>query len=267
MTEVAYSTTIIFENAAASTTTIYPNTAASTTTIVPSAAASTTVTDLIATTADSSDCSLFFDYVDIYYYPTAAPNTACLSGLPSASAGDLPSGFTKLYGIRIKLHMHPADSFHSQSPSVYLVIPTISAGNSNSQVGIIHTSVTMSFDEGQLSTIELPSRATNVFDLGDLPCPPASVASADWWLYNPSYNPDRPYRPLLSAPPGIFNIDPAWGNCVTAVNQGIDPPTALPTVTGLSGPDVRHGPPRMHRREPVHAHRVLQGPVETGSPS
>ena len=125
----------------------------------------------------------------------------------------------------------------------------------------------MSFAPGELSTIEGSGKATKAFDFEDLPCPPSAVAEADSFFYNPSVDPGEVYDPLLAPPPGIFNIDPAWANCVTAINQGFDPPIALQTAAGLTGPGNHFGPPRRRRRALAHdgnimaAHRALEAPL------
>ena len=142
-----------------------------------------------------------------------------------------------------------------------MVIPAISAGNTCSQRGGVYTDLTLSLPPNGLSTIERPSGSTLAFDFQDLPCPPPPVATADWWLYNPSYNPGRAYQPLLSAPPEIWGLDPAWSDCVTATNNFLDPPTAMQTGNGFSNGGSR-GPPRRHKRA-AHAHAVPQGPVQT----
>ena len=150
-----------------------------------------------------------------------------------------------------------------------MVIPTISAGNTCSQRGGVYTHKTITLAQNELSTIERPSGSTLAFNFLDLPCPPASVASADWWLYNPSYNPIRPYAPLLSAPPEIWGLDPSRSDCVTATNNFLDPPVVVRQVNGFSGGgDSR--PARRHRRGAHgHAHAravVPQGPVQTPGP-
>ena len=124
----------------------------------------------------------------------------------------------------------------SISPSVYLVFPTISAGNACTRVGNIYYDQTMSFAPDALSTIVGTSAVVQPFNFADLPCPPPEVASADSWFYNPSQNPGRAYAPMVSPPPEIFAMDPAFKDCVAAVYQGFDPPYAMPTAQAPSGP-------------------------------
>ena len=151
-----------------------------------------------------------------------------------------------------------------------MVFPTVSAGNSCTRVGNIYTSVTMSFAPGELSTIEGLNGPTKVFDFADLPCPPPAVASGDWYFYNPQYNPGQAYNPFIAPPPGIFALDPAFSGCVPAENQGLDPPTALPTAPGVSGPVHNNGPyrpPMQHNEARAHARNVPWTPTETNPPS
>ena len=100
----------------------------------------------------------------------------------------------------------------------------------------------MSFAPGELSTIEGKDGATRVFSFADLPCPPASVVSADSYFYNSSFDPGQAYEPRLAPPSEIFNLDPEWENCVPATNQGFDPPIALPPVFGPSDSDQSNRP-------------------------
>ena len=163
-----------------------------------------------------------------------------------------------------------------QSPSAYVIFPAISAGNTCSQVGNgSQTSVTMSFAPGELSTIEGNRGATKVFNFADLPCPPASVVSADSYFYNPSVHPGQVYEPRIAPPPGIFNLDPAWQSCVTAVNQGFDPSMALGSASGATDPDggkmnlfpPKHFLERDASPSAIPAHRIQYVPLETGIPS
>ena len=135
----------------------------------------------------------------------------------------------------------------------------------------------MSFAPGELSTIEGNNGATKSFNFADLPCPPASIASADAYFYNPALDPGQVYRPRIAPPPGIFDLDPAWQDCVTAVNQGFDPPIALPSASGStesnegSRPTFPQSPPRDTADEEivqaaVTAHKVQNIPRETGTP-
>ena len=132
----------------------------------------------------------------------------------------------------------------------------------------------MSFAPGELSTIEGNGGATKVFNFADLPCPPASVASADSYFYNPTFNPKQVYEPRLAPPPGIFNLDPEWQSCVTAINQGFDPPVPYRLASGPTGPDggmVNLFPPRdlegSTAPSAIPAHRIRYAPRETGIPS
>ena len=135
---------------------------------------------------------------------------------------------------------------HSVSPSIYIIIPAVSAGNAHQRVGEAHYSVTISVAPGELSTIDGQNAATRSYNFADLPCPPSAVASRDSWFYNPAYNPGRPYEPRISIPAEVTALDPAWSSCTaTAQYQGFDPPMPLPTATLVNGPE---GPSRRLRR-------------------
>lgn len=102
------------------------------------------------------------------------------------------------------------------------------------------------------------------FNFADLPCPPPDVAAADNWFYNPSWNPGRAYAPMVSPPPEIFAMDPAFQNCVAAVYQGFDPPSPMPTLIGNPGVDKGWG---SRRKRTAPAHMVPSGPVQTSGPT
>lgn len=148
--------------------------------------------------------------------------------------------------------MQAINRYRRVSPSVYIVFTEIKAVKANTPFGKSYMSVTLSFAPHELSTIEGTAGATKSFNFGDLPCPPPDVASADWWFYNPSYNPTRTYQPRILPPTQIYNVDPSFSTCTFAATyQGFDPNNA---VTAIHGPiDNRHhhhrydGPP-IHRR-------------------
>ena len=132
----------------------------------------------------------------------------------------------------------------------------------------------MSFAPGELSTIEGNNGATKVFNFADIPCPPASVASADSYFYNPAVNPGQAYQPRLAPPSAIYNLDPAWRDCVTAINQGFDPPIVLGPASGVTGPDINHARPiprdsSLDETTPaaMPAHKVQYVPHQTSAPA
>ena len=89
-TVISIDATISTSDAAVST-----NAATSPQFIVPTNYAVSTDTPVsIFSTPDPSQCSLFFSTLNVYYFPTAAPNTACLPASVSTEA--LPSGYTNL---------------------------------------------------------------------------------------------------------------------------------------------------------------------------
>ena len=117
----------------------------------------------------------------------------------------------------------------------------------------------MTFAPDALSTIVGTSAVVQPFNFADLPCPPPEVASADSWFYNPSWNPGRAYAPMVSPPPEIFAMDPAFKDCVAAVYQGFDPPYPMPTAQGPSGP----GGWGRRKKRSAPAHMVPQVPAPT----
>lgn len=147
--------------------------------------------------------------------------------------------------------MQAINRYRRVSPSVYIIFTEIKAVKANTPFGKSYMSVTLSFAPHELSTIEGTAGATKSFNFGDLPCPPPDVASADWWFYNPNYNPTRTYQPRILPPTQIYNLDPSFRTCTFASTyQGFDPNVA---VTAIHGPiddrhHHRHDIPLRHRR-------------------
>lgn len=133
------------------------------------------------------------------------------------------------------------------------MFPTISAGNASTRVGGIYYDFVTSFAPGELSTIEGPGGPTKAFDFADLPCPPPAIAAANIHFYNPRANPGRAYRPRIDLPRGILEMDPAFRDCVAAIFQGFDPPSAFqPEDEVTPAQNARFGPP--HKRAAAHPH-------------
>lgn len=157
------------------------------------------------------------------------------------------------------LYLEPLLTYYSQSPSVYVIFPSIAASNKCSQIiGNTFADLTTSFAPGELSTVGL-DQSTRLFNFGDLPCPPASLG------WNPA---NGPYAPLLAPPSFLFDLDPAFATCIPGASQGIDPYHTLTTADAGSGP----GSPgcghscRRHRRALEHAHPVSWAPRRTAGP-
>ena len=132
------------------------------------------------------------------------------------------------------------------SPSIYVVISTIKASDSCGQLGQVYTSLTLSFDAGQLSTVDGVTQETAVFNFADLPCPPQ-----DWVVDNTVPNPligntamqsemAKSYHPRILVPEkSLQNLDPTWSSssCIIIdVGNGYDPPRPLVPVTALGDP-------------------------------
>ena len=146
----------------------------------------------------------------------------------------------------------------SQSPSVYIIFPSISANDGCSQIGQTFADLTTSLAPGALSTIGLDS-STYSFNFGDLPCPPADVG------WDPSKG---PYAPLLAPPDFLFHLDPAFATCIPGASQGIDPYTTLTTASadsnvGAAGCGLTC---KRAKRALEHAHPMPWAPRMTAEP-
>ncbi|MCJ1284959.1 hypothetical protein MMC26_004296 [Xylographa opegraphella] len=183
-------------------------------------------------------CNLYYPTVNVYYWPVASPNTACLV---SATTTAPPSVMARdIYGYPViprQLHGNAStlvsNGFTFTSPSAYIVFPTISAADECGLVGSIHTDVTFPVADGQLSTVIASQNfySTFPFDFADALCPPASVADD----FHVSFI-GQGYRPIIAPPPGLTSIDPAWVSFCGVGDpfQGNDPPYALTPAANLS---------------------------------
>ena len=119
------------------------------------------------------------------------------------------------------------------SPSIYAIFPSIMASDGCNQIGNGYGPITTSFAPGELSTID-GGHATNSFDFDDLPCPPSGI----------DLTAGETYAPLISPPPFIWGLDPAFSGCIPGYNQGLDPPVAVHTTDGLGDPGSGAAPRR-----------------------
>ncbi|MCJ1395104.1 Mucin-21 [Xylographa bjoerkii] len=183
-------------------------------------------------------CNLYYPTVNVFYWPVASPNTACLVSATTTSPASV---------IARDIHGYPviprqlsgnastlvSNGFTFTSPSAYIVFPTISAADECGLVGSIHTDVTFPVAAGQLSTVIASQNvySTFPFDFADALCPPASVADD----FHISFI-GQGYRPIIAPPAGLTSIDPAWVSFCGVGDpfQGNDPPYALTPAANLS---------------------------------
>ena len=166
------------------------------------------------------------------------------AALPEFSAHELRARtFLPLNGTEVYA-LAPDGKHTFTSPSIYVVISTISARDRCGKLGNAYTSLTLSFDAGQLSTVDGVTDKTAVFNFADLPCPPR-----DWVQDNTVPNPlignsamqsemAKSYHPRILVPKqSLQNLDSTWArsSCVVEdVGQGYDPPRALVPATALA---------------------------------
>ncbi|KAL8791773.1 MAG: hypothetical protein Q9195_005649 [Heterodermia aff. obscurata] len=111
----------------------------------------------------------------------------------------------------------PAICSSSPSPSILLVIPSVSAANECGQVGSAFAGVTTTVAPSVMSTIRSDHK-TYSFNFDDLSCPPPDVG------WNPA---NGPYRPQIAPGDFVFDLDPAFKNCTPGYLTGIDPHKTL----------------------------------------
>ena len=130
------------------------------------------------------------------------------------------------------------------SPTVYVVISTISAKDKCGTVGRVHTSLTLSYAKDQLSTVDAFG-VTSSFNFADLPCPPSSWAFPNPLQGNTAALQDlaNSYHPRILVPhTALQNLDQKWESCnIQDVGQGYDPPRSLSPQTNLVLPICSDG--------------------------
>ncbi|KAL9628848.1 MAG: hypothetical protein Q9204_005622, partial [Flavoplaca sp. TL-2023a] len=214
----------------------------------------TTATSFHPPSDECKQCWLFYPWAHVYYPPAETSNTECLTALTAAPAPNLPP-----------LELDPKPGY------AYVVLPEVSA-EMDCKIFTTYTSQTFSFAPHMLSTMQGPQNLTKEFNFGDLPCPPAELASEVQWFYNPAYNPTRRYSPFIAPFSELWDIDPLFKAlpCTVALNQGMDPPSLLPTASAPTRPTKgprRPGRLARYRRDAVEeAHRVINLPIETDPP-
>lgn len=195
----------------------------------------------------------------MYYWPEEPQDTACLYANPHITSA--PPDIPNMYDPKTS-HTRYANLLNicSQSPSVYVVFPSIRAYDGCSQIGTTFVNLTTSFAPGALSTVGLDS-TTYSFNFGDLPCPPADV---EWDFSN------GPYAPQLAPPEFLFNLDPAFKTCIPGASQGIDPYTTLTTAAADSGDGAvgcLRGQCNRAKRALEHTYPMPWAPQRTAEPT
>lgn len=204
-------------------------------------------------------CYLTFPSVDIFYFPVAGTNTNCHNGGASATA-TAPSASLPSKGIQRRVHSVfnngsaitavGDDGFIYTSPSIYVAFHNVYATDDCGLLGSYHTSLTLAFAPGELSTLVDPSGFGPGFggghpvmlDVADLQCPSSAA------LIGAGYDQSEHYKPILAAPSKLLNLDPSWHDCQVDRYQGVDPPRALtPAValdpaTSTKDPDMKPTP-------------------------
>ena len=139
---------------------------------------------------------------------------------------DASPGSTVIYG-----------SHTFTSPSIYVDFYSLSATDRCGYRGPTIDSTLLAFTPGELSTVATAMYAArqkgittgSVYNFNDLPCPPMSVMSSQW--YKPE--PGEPFRPLIVFPSKLLDIHPLWKICIPGSFTGYDPPKTLDLATAL----------------------------------
>ncbi|KAI9871860.1 MAG: hypothetical protein M1830_002369, partial [Pleopsidium flavum] len=206
----------------------------------------TTAIDPVPTPHCCGACSLTFPSVDIFYFPVAGTNTNCHNGGTSATVTTLSASLSSK-GIQRRVHSVfnngsavtavGDDGFIYTSPSIYVAFHNVYATDSCGLLGLYHTSVTLAFAPGELSTLVNPTGfgpgfggaqpQAMMLDVADLQCPTSAA------LDGAGYDGPEHYKPILSAPSKLLHLDPSWHGCVVDKFQGVDPPRVLTPAVAL----------------------------------
>ena len=179
----------------------------------------------------------------MYYWAQDSQNSACLTADQQINSEINFAGpnISNMYVLRISQAEHAnLLTLGSQSPSVYVVFPSITAFDGCRQVGKTFAGLTTSFAPEAMSTVR-SDWSKYPFNFADLPCPPADI---------PWNRSEGPYQPLLAPPDFLFTIDPAFATCTPAASQGVDPYKPLRSSKKISpaGPFCRPGKCKGPRR-------------------
>ncbi|CAF9936659.1 MAG: hypothetical protein HETSPECPRED_010412 [Heterodermia speciosa] len=176
------------------------------------------------------------------------------ASLPGNSAKTLKARtFIPLNGTEVYA-LAPDGKNSFTSPTIYVVISTISARDSCGMLGNAYTSLTIPFDASELSTVDGITDKTAIFNFADLPCPPHEWVE-DKTVPNPLMGNSamrsdyaKDYHPRILVPhQTLKDIDPSWArsSCVIEdVGQGYDPPRQLVPVTALTADSTSSLDPR-----------------------
>ena len=215
-----------------------------------------------------SQCSIIYESVYVFFPPALGSSTGCVNEAVT------PPSPTRPPDLHVYVHLErryqdylPTDQLHREPGSVYAIIPTLSAGNMCTKI-FEAFSLTFSFAPGQLSTIQGPDNITKEFNFADVRCPPPDIASDVLWFYNPTFNPTRPYEPVVAPFSQLYELDdsPAFQQCTVGLNQGFDPSGVVEEANGPTIPKFgRLGPHLGARGGPMNAHKVPQAPAQTNS--
>lgn len=171
-------------------------------------------------------CSLYFNNLQMLYWPALHPNTACL-GEPSASLNSTSSSAGTAANNQ-SIYATDSDGYVYTSPSIYVKFPTVSASDACGLIGSPATSITLAFSPGELSTFvwenymrTTTKTYTSALDTADLPCGPWN--GTDKFLPEPWSNYSS-YQPLIALPSKLADMVQAWKSCTADIFEGQDPP-------------------------------------------
>lgn len=206
------------------------------------------------------DCSIYYPSVSLKYWPVASPNISCLdhpaTSTPLAAREyDLPTDVPLPQSYAVG-----SDGFTYISPSVYVEFGDVTAGDMCGTVGALHTSVTLAFKPGELSTYDW--RGFRAFDPNDMPCGPGQP-----FVLNGMGIQAAPkgaiYKPTIALPEKLRSLDPAWARCVTDWYQGEDPPHPL-TPVAMMDPGITTAGPSITQTLATPSSAPKGPPVNTG---
>ncbi|KAL8785001.1 MAG: hypothetical protein Q9195_008812 [Heterodermia aff. obscurata] len=146
------------------------------------------------------------------------------------------------------------------SPSIYVNFQGLNAGDYCGTTSI--SSTMLAFSAGELSTIIGPVghrfSSSRAFNPGDLPCPPQSIMSENW--YKPL--PGVPYRPYFAFPDKVRHVVPWFTACNAFWFNAFDPPRTLRPVANLD-PSVTTEDPKVSSQAPIPSITQDPGPTKT----
>ncbi|KAL9120012.1 MAG: hypothetical protein Q9187_003434, partial [Circinaria calcarea] len=220
-------------------------------------------------------CSLYFNNVQVIYWPESEANTGCLKTVTTKahSSATRSHDITPRAQPTLGSFMTGSDGFPGSTyPSAYVVFPNVLAQDACGLRGPNITSLTLALAPGELSSVvgrgpgpvALGKGTTLPFNFADFPCGPGNTTIINQFL--PNGGQQTLYQPIIAAPSKLIDMEPLWKGCHQDYWQGQDPPFALTRASAIA-PVTFSVDPVIPTSSAAPSPPIPALPIDTGSPS